>query len=184
MITSMLIFPLISSKIYTNFNSINNSINFYNFSFISRYFKFEGLGSKDQWFAMLQEFLINKIETPSPTFESLADDFDGDVLPLDQQFEVVSSLPNYHPWITSNSGVKMHNYFHPTGKSPRNVVLGEINNMNDTSSEEHFILIKDIIKLIVKRTYKIVKIPKITTRKVSNKSSSVYYFSNSLYINY
>ena len=46
---------------------------------------------------LLQEFLINTIETPSPTFESLVDAFDEDVLPLNQQFGVVSSLPNYHP---------------------------------------------------------------------------------------
>ena len=46
---------------------------------------------------------------------------DKDILELMDQFEILSSLPNFHRWNALRShGVKMDEYFINNGNSPRN----------------------------------------------------------------
>lgn len=129
-----------------------------------RFFKFQGLGSRDEWFAAAQKYFIDRPEESVLKIHNLIDVCSMDELSLCHQFEILSAIPNYHHWgSSSNSGVKMHQYFVPMGKSPRNLILGELEKM--LHSEEHFIFLKNVMKHIISRRY-IVQVPKVKTRKV------------------
>ena len=48
----------------------------------------------------------------------------SDYLTLQQQFLVLSRIPNFHRWeAKKSSGVKKDEYFVPQGKSPRNQLI-------------------------------------------------------------
>ena len=48
----------------------------------------------------------------------------SEYLTLQQQFSVLSSIPNFHRWkARKSSGVKNDEYFVPQGKSPRNQLI-------------------------------------------------------------
>ena len=87
-----------------------------------------------------------------------------DDLTMDQQFEIISALPNYHHWASrSSSGVKMFDYFHPVGNSPRNLILGAI---EDRKKLNTFTLAKNVVTFVYNNQYYIEIVPKPCTKKV------------------
>lgn len=79
---------------------------------------------------------------------------DTEELSLSQQFQILSACPNFHHWISkANSGIKMHHYFVPMGRSPRNLVLGELELGN-------LDLVRNIVMLILQDRYHIEQMPK------------------------
>ena len=76
---------------------------------------------------------------------------DKDILDLKDQFEILSSLPNFHCWnVLKSHGVKMDEYFINNGNSPRNRLMRNFLTVCEVdyyeeSKKERFDIIKAII---------------------------------------
>ena len=122
-------------KLFSLYDSLNLSETFFSLLKIINasyynfwYFKFESIGSRDEWFASAQKHFIDR---PKECFSK--------VLQLGWSLYcgwiVTSPLIwngtwhfkiYYHLGFFSNSGTEMYQSFVPIGKSSRNIILGEI----------------------------------------------------------
>ena len=80
---------------------------------------------------------------------------DKDIFDLKNQFEIISSLPNFHHWnILKSHGVKMDEYFINNGNSPRNRLM---RNFLIVCEVDYYEVIKrerlDIIKAIISKGF-------------------------------
>ena len=73
----------------------------------------------------------------------------SDYLTIQQQFSVLSSIPNFHRWeATKSSGVKKDEYFVPQGKSPRNQLIRIC-----TSGTTDYDFIEDIVLSVINNEF-------------------------------
>ena len=117
-----------------------------------RYFKVEGLGDASNWEKAIKNYMCN------PCCEKLDLIYavsrycpvqSSDYLTLQQQFSVLSSIPNFHRWeARKSSGVKKDEYFVPQGKSPRNQLIRIC-----TSETTDYDLIGDIVLSVVNNEF-------------------------------
>ena len=130
----------------------------YIFLFTS-FFKLEGFNDKPKWYAEIMNYGLNRPPDPYPTIHQIFEFYgDKEELSLDEQFGVLSAIPNLHQWASkSNSGVKMHQCFTPHGMSPRNMILNELEDID--GSEDHFLFIKKLVALVLNQAFKIVQLP-------------------------
>ena len=126
----------------------------------------DGLGEESVWSREIKNYATNHPIVLSLEFSNLVNVYDSDQLTLQQQYDVLSSLPNYHHWTAKdNSGVKMMNYFVPSGSSPRNICLLEFEKCKEDA--ENLSVLKEIIKLVITKKYHIFQVPKSKPKRVS-----------------
>ena len=93
----------------------------------SRYVRVFGrIGTPDQWSKSLQEYIGKRNITYKLSLKCVVDSTPCNNLTLDEQFKVLSALPNFHHWMAAyESGVKKEEYFYRLGKSPRNLIISK-----------------------------------------------------------
>lgn len=85
-----------------------------------------GLGDSRQWKTELLNYKMSTSITSekSAILQSLQTFGQIENLPIECQFQIISSLPNYHKWAyRKNTSVKKKQYFAPNGLSPRNLMI-------------------------------------------------------------
>ena len=92
-----------------------------------RYFKVAGLGDTSNWEKAIKNYMCNpccKKLYLIYTISRYCPVQSSNYLTLQQQFSVLSSIPNFHRWeARKSSRVKKDKYFVPQGKSPRNQLI-------------------------------------------------------------
>ena len=116
----------------------------------------DGLGPVDLWDQAVNSYVLNSVANPQNTLEQCVNSFGDEDLSLQDQFKVLSVLPNYHRWqAKKNSGVKKEDYFMSYGKSPRNRIMRLLYMATeDVDQIEHLSQARfDILKLVKKKQY-------------------------------
>ncbi|XP_066924458.1 uncharacterized protein [Clytia hemisphaerica] len=134
-----------------------------------QYFKLDGLGNINQWSTAITDYRLNRPFKPYCELQDLVQKFgDLDELSLKDQFEILSSCPNLHKWVVrpDSGGVKLYQYFVPNGRSPRNLILGEMENEN---VEDGLINIKSIVTMVLAEKYKLLQ--PLSFKKTNKKAS-------------
>ena len=112
-----------------------------------------GLGQSSDWDNAIKTHMMENRQS-TETFDVLNSVYDNRTdLTLQEQFHVLSFLPNYHHWKAKpNHGVKMEEYFIPTGKSPRNEVIKEMVCSYSGDTDEN---INNILQIINSKLFRV-----------------------------
>ena len=114
------------------------------------YLKVDGLGTTTEWKEKLSEFVVNGDNNADAISSVTARFANVTELDISSQFRVISSLPNYHHWLTKAShGIKRYEYFMPHGKSPRNLLLRALSGYDNVPMDTDDVLYNIIEKMFV-----------------------------------
>ncbi|XP_066914875.1 uncharacterized protein [Clytia hemisphaerica] len=139
----------------------------------TEFYKMVGLGDSRQWKTELLNYKMSTSITSekSAILQSLQTFGQIENLPIECQFQIISSLPNYHKWAyRKNTGVKKEQYFAPNGLSPRNLMIQSFDNALE--DEDVVISMKKIIFLILKNAFNIKYIPSGSYKKRTKSQNS------------
>ena len=115
---------------------------------------------------MIKNYAVDHLISTTPSFDKVTSFNNKEELTLEEQFEILSACPNYHPWATKSvNGVKKHQYFVPLGSSPRNLIIEAID-----EDKPNIDLIVNISKLVLANAHHISQVP---TTKVAEKKVSI-----------
>ncbi|XP_066918896.1 uncharacterized protein [Clytia hemisphaerica] len=132
------------------------------------YFKVVGWQDEKTVERLIFDFITNHQKEHQVSVDSVQSIYgDMEELTIEQQFQILSSLPNYHHWASRiQTGVKMDQYFLPSGNSPRNLILGSIQDHLD-GSPGSYKFIKNVLIFVLNNQYHIETVPKACNKKAS-----------------
>lgn len=137
--------------------------------YICRYFKTEGLGEESFWEHTIKNYSINQNQAKQDIVDIRSRYSSLEILTLEQQFHVLSVIPNFHRWSAKKThGVKKDEYFLPKGNSPRNKLMNCLLSFKGSSFlplQNDYI--RNILKLIIQKVYHIDVLPNNPVRRKS-----------------